>query len=86
MRELGYISPREVYRRRANASIHPLTLGALPHVTFYSDLPESGQPRFMGQDIHHADRVAIGLFILCMENLEGVFKLKQSKREWRQAG
>ena len=29
MRELGYISPREVYRRRADASVQPLTLGVL---------------------------------------------------------
>lgn len=29
MRELGYISPREVYRRRADASVRPLTLGVL---------------------------------------------------------
>ena len=29
MRELGYISPREVYRRQADAAIRPLTLGVL---------------------------------------------------------
>lgn len=29
MRELGYVSPREVYRRQADASFHPLTLGVL---------------------------------------------------------
>lgn len=29
MRELGYISPREVYRRQADAALRPLTLGVL---------------------------------------------------------
>lgn len=29
MRELGYLSPREVYRRKAEASLSPLTLGVL---------------------------------------------------------
>lgn len=29
MRELGYISPREVYRRQVDASLRPLTLGVL---------------------------------------------------------
>lgn len=29
MRELGYVSPREVYRRQADASLRPLTLGVL---------------------------------------------------------
>jgi len=29
MRQLGYISPREVYRRQADAAIRPLTLGVL---------------------------------------------------------
>ena len=29
IRQLGYISPREVYRRQADAAIRPLTLGVL---------------------------------------------------------
>lgn len=29
MRELGYVSPREAYRRQADASLRPLTLGVL---------------------------------------------------------
>ena len=29
MRELGYVSPREVYRRQADAALRPLTLGVL---------------------------------------------------------
>ena len=29
MRELGYVSPREAYRRQADTSLRPLTLGVL---------------------------------------------------------
>ena len=29
IRELGYVSPREIYRRQADASVQPLTLGVL---------------------------------------------------------